>query len=158
VAYLRGTSESSPIFAGIVALADQKAGHRLGDINGALYLLGLGSTLAAPAAYRLVDVTVGDNSFDGVTGFPARPRLRHEHRLGHDRRRRVRAGPGPAVALLPAGADPGPRRRVPDGPLGSPPAVRRLRQPALNLRCQPAANSSANPLPTSSCPDSMMQR
>ena len=35
-----GTSEASPIFAGIVALADQVAGHRLGLINPGLYLLG----------------------------------------------------------------------------------------------------------------------
>jgi subtilase family serine protease len=68
-----GTSESAPIFSGIVALADQKAGRRLGDINGALYLLGLASTLPHPLRTGLVDVTVGDNSFAGVTGFPARP-------------------------------------------------------------------------------------
>jgi subtilase family serine protease len=32
-----GTSEASPLFSGIVALADQVAGHRLGDLNPALY-------------------------------------------------------------------------------------------------------------------------
>jgi subtilase family serine protease len=32
-----GTSEASPTFAGIVALADQAAGHRLGLLNTALY-------------------------------------------------------------------------------------------------------------------------
>ncbi len=31
-----GTSEASPIFSGIVAMADQVAGHRLGWINPAL--------------------------------------------------------------------------------------------------------------------------
>ena len=35
-----GTSEATPLFSGIVALADQKAGHRLGQINAALYVLG----------------------------------------------------------------------------------------------------------------------
>jgi subtilase family serine protease len=35
-----GTSEASPIFSGIVALAVQQAGHRLGLINPALYALG----------------------------------------------------------------------------------------------------------------------
>jgi subtilase family serine protease len=34
-----GTSISTPLFAGIVALADQVAGHSLGDLNPALYTL-----------------------------------------------------------------------------------------------------------------------
>jgi subtilase family serine protease len=67
-----GTSEATPIFSGIVALADQQAGRRLGDINGALYLLGAGST-HTHLPTGLVDVTSGDNSFEGVTGFPAGP-------------------------------------------------------------------------------------
>jgi subtilase family serine protease len=67
-----GTSEASPIFSGIVAMADQVAGHRLGNINGALYLLGAASGLPrSPLHTGLVDVTSGDNSFAGVTGFPA---------------------------------------------------------------------------------------
>ena len=32
-----GTSEASPLFSGVVALADQVAGHKLGDLNPALY-------------------------------------------------------------------------------------------------------------------------
>ena len=65
-----GTSEASPIFSGVVALADQAAGRRLGLLNAQLYLDGalrpiLGSRTG------LVDVTVGDNSFEGVTGYPA---------------------------------------------------------------------------------------
>jgi subtilase family serine protease len=35
-----GTSEASPLFAGIVALADQVAGHGLGLLNPALYAMG----------------------------------------------------------------------------------------------------------------------
>ena len=35
-----GTSEASPLFAGIVALADQVAGHSLGYLNPALYAMG----------------------------------------------------------------------------------------------------------------------
>jgi subtilase family serine protease len=70
-----GTSEATPLFAGIVALADQVAGHSLGLINPALY------QLAAQHAPGIVDVTSGDNtvsfSQDGreqtVTGFSARP-------------------------------------------------------------------------------------
>ena len=34
-----GTSEASPLFSGIVALADQVAGHSLGYLNPALYAM-----------------------------------------------------------------------------------------------------------------------
>ena len=34
-----GTSEASPLFSGVVALADQVAGHGLGDLNPALYAM-----------------------------------------------------------------------------------------------------------------------
>ena len=65
-----GTSEASPIFSGIVALADQLAGHRLGLINPALYLLGaLSQHTKLPTG--LVDITTGNNSFGGVTGYKA---------------------------------------------------------------------------------------
>ena len=70
-----GTSEATPLFAGIVALADQVAGHSLGLINPALY------QLAARHAPGIVDVTSGDNTVSftqggrqqTVTGFSARP-------------------------------------------------------------------------------------
>ena len=65
-----GTSEASPIFSGIVALADQAAGHRLGLINPALYVMGTLS--AAGGSNGVVDVTSGNNSFGGVTGFTAK--------------------------------------------------------------------------------------
>ena len=65
-----GTSEATPIFSGIVALADQEAGHRLGLINPALYSLGVASRLGNPST-GLVDITSGNNSFAGVTGYPA---------------------------------------------------------------------------------------
>jgi subtilase family serine protease len=67
-----GTSEATPIFSGIVALADQVAGHRLGLINPALYALGLASEHGASNT-GLVDITAGNNSFAGVTGFNAGP-------------------------------------------------------------------------------------
>jgi len=51
-----GTSEATPMFAGIVALADQVAGHSLGLINPALY------AMSAAHAPGLVDVTAGNNS------------------------------------------------------------------------------------------------
>ncbi len=60
-----GTSEAAPLFSGIVALTAQLAHHRLGQINPQLYAL---NALHAPG---IVDVTVGDNSFAGVTGYPA---------------------------------------------------------------------------------------
>ena len=51
-----GTSESSPLFAGVVALADQVAGHRLGLINPALY------RLAAQRAPGLVAIRSGNTT------------------------------------------------------------------------------------------------
>ena len=70
-----GTSEATPLFAGIVALADQVAGHSLGLINPALY------QLAAEGKPGIVDVTSGHNTVSftqggreqTVTGFGARP-------------------------------------------------------------------------------------
>ncbi len=71
-----GTSEATPEFAAIVALAAQVAGHPLGLINPALY------KLSAARAPGLVDVTSGNNTvsfYQGtaakpytVTGYPAR--------------------------------------------------------------------------------------
>ncbi|HLK44261.1 MAG TPA: S53 family peptidase, partial [Thermoleophilia bacterium] len=51
-----GTSEASPLFAGIVAIADQYAGHRLGLLNPALY------RIAAAGEPGIVDVTSGNNT------------------------------------------------------------------------------------------------
>jgi subtilase family serine protease len=51
-----GTSEASPLFSGVVAIADQAAGHDLGDLNPALY------ALAAQHKPGLVDVTTGNNT------------------------------------------------------------------------------------------------
>jgi subtilase family serine protease len=70
-----GTSEATPLFAGIVALADQLAGHSLGLINPALY------ALSAARAPGVVDVTAGNNSVSfsqnnqlfTVQGYSARP-------------------------------------------------------------------------------------
>lgn len=73
-----GTSEASPEFSGIVAMAAQLAHHPLGNIDSRLYLLSrFGSTAG------VVDVTQGNNTFgpftnsDGTThtvvGFDAGP-------------------------------------------------------------------------------------
>ncbi|HEV2360961.1 MAG TPA: S53 family peptidase [Acidimicrobiales bacterium] len=61
-----GTSEATPEFAGIVAIADQVAGKGLGDLDAALYGLE-----AAGGTNGIVDVTSGNNSFNGVTGYTA---------------------------------------------------------------------------------------
>ena len=57
-----GTSEATPLFAGIVALADQVAHHPLGLINPALYLM------AAQHEHGLVDVTSGNNTVSFIQG------------------------------------------------------------------------------------------
>jgi subtilase family serine protease len=70
-----GTSEATPEFSSIVAIADQAAGRRLGLLNPTLYKLG------QQGAKGLVDVTQGDNTVtftqDGQTytipGSKARP-------------------------------------------------------------------------------------
>jgi subtilase family serine protease len=64
-----GTSCSSPQFAGLVAIADQIAGHGLGPINPTLYAIG-----SNPAEYAadFYDVTTGNNQADpSVPGYPA---------------------------------------------------------------------------------------
>jgi subtilase family serine protease len=51
-----GTSEATPEFAGVVAIADQFAHHRLGLLNPALY------QLARKHAPGIVDITAGNNT------------------------------------------------------------------------------------------------
>jgi subtilase family serine protease len=50
-----GTSEACPLFAGIVAVADQVAGHKLGQINPTLYSLG-------SSGAGITDITKGNNT------------------------------------------------------------------------------------------------
>lgn len=59
-----GTSASSPQWAGVIAIANQMAGEPLGFLNPALYQL---------AGKGFHDITDGDNSARGVSGFPASP-------------------------------------------------------------------------------------
>ncbi len=54
-----GTSAGSPQWAGITALADQKAGQRLGFLNKAIYSIGKSDGYAR----SFHDITSGDNSF-----------------------------------------------------------------------------------------------
>jgi subtilase family serine protease len=53
-----GTSEASPLFSGVVALADQVAGHKLGDLNPALY-----SMAKHGASSGIVPISKGTNSY-----------------------------------------------------------------------------------------------
>jgi subtilase family serine protease len=62
-----GTSEATPEFAAIVALADQVAGHPLGLINPALY------RLEADRAPGIVDVTSGNNTVSFKQGTGDKP-------------------------------------------------------------------------------------
>jgi subtilase family serine protease len=63
-----GTSAATPLFAGMVAIADQYAGRRLGLLNPALYAL----AAKGPAAAGIVDVTRGTTAVDSQPGFAAR--------------------------------------------------------------------------------------
>jgi len=82
--YVCGTSEAAPLFAGIVALADQEAGHGLGVINPALY------AMRHARDPGIVPVTKGNTtvSFDArgtkdtVTGYAASPRYNLASGLG----------------------------------------------------------------------------
>jgi subtilase family serine protease len=68
-----GTSGSTPLWAGVIALADQEAGHHLGFVNPAIYAITCG-----PSYHRAFnDVVTGDNSVLGpdgvVVGYNAGP-------------------------------------------------------------------------------------
>jgi subtilase family serine protease len=64
-----GTSAASPLWAGLIAVGNQMAGHPLGFINPALYKIGTSDE--AKADFR--DITTGNNNqpLAGVEGFPA---------------------------------------------------------------------------------------
>ena len=97
-----GTSASAPLWASVVALADGGCSTPVGLMNPALYALAGGSG-------TFNDITTGNIDFSDTNRgeVPARPRLRHGHRVGLARRR----GPGDRPAAL---------RRLPGGGLGHP--------------------------------------
>lgn len=68
-----GTSAATPTWAGIIAVADQMAGHALGFINSALYKI----AASGNAAQDFRDITSGNNSFSqgdvNVQGYTAVP-------------------------------------------------------------------------------------
>jgi subtilase family serine protease len=60
-----GTSAAAPFWAGLIALADQEAGHPLGFVNPAIYRIAQG-----PLYHKAFhDITTGNNtvSLNGVT-------------------------------------------------------------------------------------------
>jgi subtilase family serine protease len=59
-----GTSEATPLFSGVVALADQVAGHSLGWLNPRLY------ALSQKPNNGIVDITKGNNTFTFTEGTP----------------------------------------------------------------------------------------
>jgi subtilase family serine protease len=63
-----GTSASAPQFGALVAIADQMAGHGLGQINPTLYKLASGPDYGK----YFYDVTTGNNAADpSIPGYPA---------------------------------------------------------------------------------------
>jgi subtilase family serine protease len=61
----QGTSAATPLWAAVIALADQDAGHHLGFVNAALYAIA-----RSPAYHRAFhDVVTGDNSVFWPTGL-----------------------------------------------------------------------------------------
>jgi subtilase family serine protease len=68
-----GTSASAPLWAALIALANQRAGHDLGFVNPAIYLIG-----RSPAYHSAFhDITTGSNTViigsTTYTGYPAGP-------------------------------------------------------------------------------------
>ena len=73
-----GTSEATPSFAGVVALADQLAGRPLGLLNPALY------RMEAAHAKGLVDVTDGTNTVTFTQAGAAHTVLGFDATVGYD--------------------------------------------------------------------------
>ena len=68
-----GTSASTPLWAGVIALADELAGRHLGFVNTGIYRIATSRSYGA--AFH--DVTTGDNTISTpkgtVTGYQASP-------------------------------------------------------------------------------------
>jgi subtilase family serine protease len=73
-----GTSEATPEFAGVVALAAQTAGHGLGVINSAIYQLN------AAHAPGIVDITSGTNTVTFSQGGSTHTVVGFDARAGYD--------------------------------------------------------------------------
>ncbi len=107
---ISGTSAASPSFAGIMALVEQKAAARLGNVNPGLYSLATAQRSSGGAAV-FHDVTSGSNTVPGVAGFNAVAGYDQATGLGSvDAEKLVSAwgasapAPTPALALTLSGA------------------------------------------------------
>ena len=67
---ISGTSAAAPSFAGLMGLVAQSTGARQGNVNPILYGLAARQSLAGGAAV-FHDVTTGNNTVPGVTGYTA---------------------------------------------------------------------------------------
>jgi subtilase family serine protease len=78
-----GTSVATPVFSGVVAIADQIAGHGLGPINPRMYQM---ETEGEGADTGLIDVTSGNNSFEEFNeeGLPTLFIKGYEAKKGYD--------------------------------------------------------------------------
>ena len=69
-----GTSASSPQWAGLIAIADQMAGHDLGFINGALYQIANNPAQYAADFYDVTDPAASNcNQLSSIPGYCASP-------------------------------------------------------------------------------------
>lgn len=96
-----GTSAGSPQWAGLIALTDQIAGGRVGDVNKTLYKLGKGNN----ASTYFHDITTGDNGLIDVGPGTGTPIPGFSAGSGYD----MTTGWGTPIAnaLVPAIAKPG---------------------------------------------------
>ncbi len=67
--YVAGTSAATPSLASVMALVLQNAGSRQGNANPALYTLASQQAIGGPTVFH--DITGGNNSVPGVTGYSA---------------------------------------------------------------------------------------
>ncbi len=67
--YVAGTSAATPSLASVMALVLQNAGSRQGNANPAFYTLATQQASGGPAVFH--DITGGNNSVPGVTGYSA---------------------------------------------------------------------------------------
>ena len=67
--YIGGTSAATPSIASVMALVLQNSGGPWGSVNPALYTLASQQSTGGPAVFH--DITSGNNSVPGVTGYNA---------------------------------------------------------------------------------------
>ena len=106
IASASGTSASAPLWAGLMALADQYAHHDLGFVNPAIY------RIARSSSYHQAfhDITTGNNDHDhAVSGrhgrLPGRSRMGPGDGLGKPRRAGTRPSAGRLTRPLRKGSE-----------------------------------------------------